>query len=152
MILNSFFISVNDKQIDTVNINQYIYIFHKLREKWKNIIFYVNMQMNPHIEFISTVTSAQHLWFVQLDLVLMSTSWDRKCCYVSKKIVVNQNNHNSLSVISQKCCQMNSINSDNIRGKGIHLKKMSIKSHTWFAFTTLPKMASFCRKGRYTGV
>ena len=54
--------SVNFKQIDTVNINQYIYIFFiSFVKNEKNTIFYVNMQMNPHIEFISTVTSAQHL-------------------------------------------------------------------------------------------
>ena len=28
----------------------------------------------------------------------------------------------------------------------IHLQKSSRKSYTWFAFTTLPKMASLCRK------
>ena len=58
---NTLLFAVNLQQIDTVNMNQFIYIFHQLREKLKNLIFYVNMQMNHHIEFISTVTSAQHL-------------------------------------------------------------------------------------------
>jgi len=31
-------------------------------------------------------------------------------------------------------------------------KKALSKSHTWFAFTTLPKLASFSGKGRNAGV